>query len=244
MKIFLFLSFLSFIISTETETILKIDENIQKIDDTPPSSTTSSSSSSSSSVDSNDWSHIHFPNFWHPSDWLIKPFDHHFSHFPSHFHSHFPLHHFNFPSIHSPSDLYSSFLSAYPQHKSSSSSSSLSSTNSNSHEISLNAPMDIKENEKGYEVSIELPGVKKEEISITVKGNVMTIKGERKFEEKKDNEKYHRVERYFGSSSRSFTLPPHVNKDDVKASYIDGVLHLTIPKKDGICKDEIKVEIM
>lgn len=173
---------------------------------------------------SDHWPHTFWPSFWHPSDFGF-PFRHHQRHNPLTF-SPFSLH---FPSIHFPS---SDLLSSAGISKSS------------TDLMSFNAPMDIKENDKGYDVSIELPGIKKEEISVTVKGNVMTITGERKSEERKDGEKYHRVERYYGQTSRSFTLPPHTNKDDVKASYVDGVLHLNIPKKDGSCSDEIKVNIL
>jgi HSP20 family protein len=159
----------------------------------------------------------HFSSLFHPHDW---PFMHH----------HSPFH---FPSALTPSSFFSGLT--HPT------------THSSPHQLrewNLHTPMDIKETDKTYEVTVEMPGIEKEDINVSVKNHIMTISAEKKSEERKDGEKYHRVERFYGKTSRSFTLPSHVQREDVKASYTNGVLQLTIPKKEGTCGDEVKVEIL
>jgi HSP20 family molecular chaperone IbpA len=103
------------------------------------------------------------------------------------------------------------------------------------------APLDFKETANDFQLAMDFPGMKKDEIAVTVKGNVLTISGERRFEEKKDSENYHRVERYFGHTSRSFHLPTNANEENLSASYTDGVLNVVIPKRtDGSCVDGAK----
>ena len=94
---------------------------------------------------------------------------------------------------------------------------------------------DVRETETGYEVDMDLPGFKKEEISLDLNQGTLTVTA-RKSVEKKDGEqngKMLRQERYAGSMSRSFYVGSHVTEDDVKARYEDGVLRLTLPKKDA-----------
>lgn len=92
--------------------------------------------------------------------------------------------------------------------------------------------MDIKENDKAYTVHAEIPGVKKEDIHVSIDGNQVTIEAEVKQEkEVKENEKVLRSERYYGKVSRAFTLGSDVDEAAAQAKYDNGVLDLTLPKK-------------
>jgi len=103
--------------------------------------------------------------------------------------------------------------------------------------------VDIYETDNSYVLNAELPGLTKEEINIDVNDNTLTLKGEKKFEEKVEKDNYVRVERHYGSFSRSFVLSEDVNPEAIKASYKEGVLELTLPKKEEAKPKEIKVEI-
>ncbi|MCD6352851.1 MAG: Hsp20/alpha crystallin family protein [Proteobacteria bacterium] len=92
--------------------------------------------------------------------------------------------------------------------------------------------VDIHEDKNNLIIKAELPGIKKEDVSIEIKDNVLTIKGERKRDEEIKRENYHRIERVYGSFSRSFTLPDAVKEDKVKAGYKDGILEITLPKAE------------
>lgn len=92
--------------------------------------------------------------------------------------------------------------------------------------------IDVKEQEKGYLVHAEIPGVKKEDIHVAVDGAVVSISAERREEKDvKEGERVLRTERYFGKVSRSFQLAQEVDEAQVTAKYIDGVLELSLPKK-------------
>lgn len=94
--------------------------------------------------------------------------------------------------------------------------------------------MDLTENDKEYNVRAEIPGVKKEDISITIDGNRVSISAEiKKEKEEKKDEKVLRSERYYGRVYRSFTLDQDVNEGKAEAKYKDGVLELRLPKKAG-----------
>jgi HSP20 family protein len=108
----------------------------------------------------------------------------------------------------------------------------------------FHTPMNIKETEKTYEVCIDFPGMKKEDISVSVKANAMIINAERKPVETKEGEKFHQMEIPSGNTSRSFHLPANAQKNDVKATYVNGVLHLTIPKSDDSFQDEVRVDVV
>lgn len=96
----------------------------------------------------------------------------------------------------------------------------------------LQITMDVKQDEKAYTVSAELPGVKKEDIHVGVEGNVVTISGEvRKETEEKKGEQLLRNERCYGRLERSFSLETDVDESAAQAKYADGVLTLTLPKK-------------
>jgi HSP20 family protein len=104
--------------------------------------------------------------------------------------------------------------------------------------------VDIYESEN-HEVVIkaELPDVKKEDIGVTVENNVLTLTGERKQEESVKREQFQRVERRFGSFSRSFSLPATVNASQIAASYKDGVLTVRLPRREEAKPKQITVNV-
>ncbi|MGA9535221.1 MAG: Hsp20/alpha crystallin family protein [Desulfobacterales bacterium] len=103
--------------------------------------------------------------------------------------------------------------------------------------------VDIYEGEKAVVLKAELPGIKKEDVSVEVKDNVLTIKGERKAESEIKEEKYYRRERTYGSFSRSFNLQYTVKPDKIKARFKDGVLVIEVPKPEEEKPKQINVNI-
>ena len=96
----------------------------------------------------------------------------------------------------------------------------------------VNIKVDVKEDDKGYTVRADIPGVKKEDIQVDVEGNMIALRAEAKQEkEEKKGEKVIYSERSYGMASRSFTLPAEVDSKGAKAEYKDGVLTLSLPKK-------------
>lgn len=93
-------------------------------------------------------------------------------------------------------------------------------------------PVDIRETAEAVTLVLDLPGLKKEDVNLTLENNVLTVSGERKFEAKEKNDNYHRLERAFGTFSRSFTLSQTVQADKVNAGFEDGVLTITLPKQE------------
>ena len=91
--------------------------------------------------------------------------------------------------------------------------------------------VDISENDGQYLVKADIPGVAKDDIKITVDNDVLTIQGERKQEQEEENKHFHRVERFYGSFIRSFTLPDDADAAALKAAAQEGQLTVTIPKK-------------
>ena len=90
--------------------------------------------------------------------------------------------------------------------------------------------VDVFDTKDAVVLKAELAGMKPDEIEIMAEDNVLTIKGERKFEEQVDSERYYRIERRFGSFQRSLALPAGVNADDIQAHYEDGILEVRVPK--------------
>jgi HSP20 family protein len=103
--------------------------------------------------------------------------------------------------------------------------------------------IDIEEDNENFIVKAELPGLKREDVKISVRGNLLTISGERKQEEETKNKTYHRVERSYGKFSRTISLPSEVDMNKIKAVYKDGVLIITLPKPETLKPKEIEVEI-
>jgi HSP20 family protein len=99
--------------------------------------------------------------------------------------------------------------------------------------------------EKGTDVVLkaELPGLDPKDVDIRIENNVLTLKGERKIEDEIKQEDYHRVERAYGGFTRSFTLPSTVDTTNVKADYKDGVLRITLPKREEAKPKQIQVDI-
>ena len=102
---------------------------------------------------------------------------------------------------------------------------------------------DIYETDKELVFKLELPEVKKDDVAITLENNVLTMKGERKFEEKTDHENYHRVERRYGEFTRSFTLPTFVDPNKIDAEFKHGVLTVTLPKFEEARPKHISVKV-
>jgi HSP20 family protein len=103
--------------------------------------------------------------------------------------------------------------------------------------------VDIYENEHELVVKADLPDVDPKNLDIRVENNILSIRGERKFENKVNEENYLRVERAYGSFSRSFSLANTVNPDGIKADYQNGVLTLNVPKREEAKPKQIKVSV-
>ena len=103
--------------------------------------------------------------------------------------------------------------------------------------------LDLSETKDGYFVEAALPGLKPEDLEITVENNVLTIKGETRQESEDKQRNYHRVERRFGSFQRSITLPNTVKADAIKAELAHGVLKLEIPKAEEVKPRKISVSV-
>lgn len=92
--------------------------------------------------------------------------------------------------------------------------------------------VDIYENKDHIVLEAELPGMRREDFELSVENNVITLRGERQFEKKDEADNYHRVERSYGSFTRSFTLPQTVSAEGASAEYRNGVLRVTLPKRE------------
>ena len=101
--------------------------------------------------------------------------------------------------------------------------------------------VDLAENEDGYEVYAELPGLKKDEINISLKENVLTLTGEKKHEDESKKKNYHRIERRYGKFERSFHIPKNIKSEEIKAKFKNGVLTISIPKAEEAKPKEISV---
>jgi HSP20 family protein len=104
-------------------------------------------------------------------------------------------------------------------------------------------PVDVYEDEHGLRLKLEVPGVDEKDLDIRIENNVLTVRGERKFEKEEKEENFHRIERRYGSFVRSFTLPNTVDSEKVSASYKNGVLELQLAKKAEAKPKQIKVNI-
>ena len=102
---------------------------------------------------------------------------------------------------------------------------------------------DITETEDGYDVRVELPGVSKDDVNVSVKDRYLTIKGEKRSENVDDPKNYRRTERQYGSFERTFTLPPKVETDKITSVFKDGVLALSVPKPEEVKSKEIPITV-
>jgi len=103
--------------------------------------------------------------------------------------------------------------------------------------------VDVAEEDNEYVVKLELPGVNKDDVKITVESNTLTIRGEKKSEKESKEKNYHRMERSYGSFQRSFTLPTSVKNDKIDAEYKDGILSITLPKAEEAKPKQIEVKV-
>jgi HSP20 family protein len=108
-------------------------------------------------------------------------------------------------------------------------------------EMNWTPRIDVKESEDAYILHADLPGLKQDDVKITLHDHVLTVSGERKHEAEKKDEKYHFMERTYGSFQRSFTLPSSISGDKIKAEYKDGVLNITLPKTEDSKPREIAI---
>ena len=104
-----------------------------------------------------------------------------------------------------------------------------------------NPSVDIFENDNEVVVKAELPGLEAKDIDVKLENNILTLKGERRFEKEAKEENYHRIEREYGSFGRVFSLPVTVNVEKVTAEYKDGVLKILLPKKEEVKPKPIKI---
>ncbi len=102
---------------------------------------------------------------------------------------------------------------------------------------------DVSENNEAYVIKAELPGINKNDVKITLRENVLTIKGEKKQEKEEKDHSFHRVERSYGGFERSFSLPSGVKGEKIDAAYKDGILTLTLPKVEEAKPKEIEVKV-
>ena len=103
--------------------------------------------------------------------------------------------------------------------------------------------VDISESKDSYLIRAEVPGMKKEDFSLEVKDNTLTLSGEKKFEQPTEGVEYRRVERVAGKFVRSFTLPELVKHDAIKATYQDGVLEIQVPKAEAAKPKQIEITV-
>jgi HSP20 family protein len=103
--------------------------------------------------------------------------------------------------------------------------------------------VDIYEQDGNIVLKAELPGVDSKDVDIRLENNVLTLRGERKLDTEVKRENYHRVERTYGSFTRSFTLPTVVDQEKIKADYKDGVLRVTLPKREEAKPKQISIAV-
>jgi len=104
-------------------------------------------------------------------------------------------------------------------------------------------PVDIYEDEHSLQLKLEVPGIDEKDLDVKVENNTLTVSGERKFEKEEKEENFHRIERRYGSFTRSFTLPNTVNTEDINAQYNNGVLTIKLAKRAEAKPKQIKVSI-
>ena len=104
--------------------------------------------------------------------------------------------------------------------------------------------VDMWETKDDLYVAFELPGVREKEVSVSITGDLLTAKGERKWDREVKDESYHRLERVYGKFERAIPLPIPVQADRVKATYREGVLEIRLPKAEEIKPKEIKIDIL
>ena len=104
-------------------------------------------------------------------------------------------------------------------------------------------PVDIYEDEHNITLKLEVPGIEEKDIDVQVENNVLTVRGERKFEKEEKEENFHRIERRYGTFFRSFTLPNTIDTEHVEANYENGLLKIRLAKRAEAKPKQIKVNV-
>jgi HSP20 family protein len=111
-------------------------------------------------------------------------------------------------------------------------------------DMTFNPRVDISEDDKNIFIEVEAPGVKKEDVKLTIEDNILTISGEKKNEkEEKEGKNYYRTERMYGSFQRSFTLPADINRDNIDAKFEHGILKIVVEKVQPKSASEKTIEV-
>lgn len=103
--------------------------------------------------------------------------------------------------------------------------------------------VDISETPQQYDIRAEIPGMKKEDVKVSVNKNVLTLSGEKEEEKKAEDKKYHRMESYYGSFQRSFVLPDGIKTEKVTADFKDGVLTVVVPKNEEAKEKTVDIKV-
>jgi HSP20 family protein len=103
--------------------------------------------------------------------------------------------------------------------------------------------LDVKETKENIIVAAEIPGLTAKDVEVTISGDTLTLKGEKKQEKEEKEESYHMIERRYGAFSRSIRLPAEVDTKNIKASYKDGLLIVTLPKTETAKEKQIKISV-
>lgn len=103
--------------------------------------------------------------------------------------------------------------------------------------------LDVVETDKAYEITVELPGVEEKDLELSLADGVLTIKGEKRYEKEDKGKNYLRVERSYGAFQRSIALPNEVDEAKIAAAFANGVLKVTVPKKEGAKPAARKIQI-
>lgn len=103
--------------------------------------------------------------------------------------------------------------------------------------------VDIYEEPAAIVIEADLPGMSKDQVTVNLKNNVLTIQGERKLEHEEKRDNYHRIERAYGSFTRSFTIPSNINTEQIEAEFKDGVLRIQLPKREEAKPKQVTVRV-
>jgi HSP20 family protein len=103
--------------------------------------------------------------------------------------------------------------------------------------------VDVVENKENFVVRAELPGIKKEDVKLTLENNVLTLSGEKRYEEKRDEDNFHLRESRYGKFERSFRLTDNIDRSNIAADYKDGVLTISLPKTKEAQPKEISIQV-
>jgi HSP20 family protein len=109
--------------------------------------------------------------------------------------------------------------------------------------VSSAPPIDMSEDDKAYKISAELPGLDAKDVEVSISGDRLVLKGEKRQEQEEKNKNYYHSERTYGSFQRSFELPASVDRDNIAADFSKGVLTITLPKSVAMQQQQKKIEI-